>query len=160
MEGSEFEACVGAFMESVGPPASADAVLRQFELGFARVWRRAEASLGGLTLVAIAHRVLRDAAKRDPALGCLEVTSSGLTAEALEELRDVEPSRLRELLRSVLSDFLTVLGRLTAEILTPALLRELEAPGAEDGGSPDGERGTQQVVPSAASTAAKEGTES
>lgn len=118
------------------PEASAD-VVRRFEEGFARVWRRAASTLGEITLSAITRRVLHDAMARRSDLSPLEVGPAGLDPDSLAALRqraeagELDPESLEETLRGVLVELLTVVGRLTAEILTPALHEALDAPMSE-----------------------------
>lgn len=116
-------------------------MLRRFEEGFDRLWRRAGSTLGELSLVAVTRRVLHHTAKRFPPLASLEVSHAGLEGRSLDELRargetgELGPEALEEMLGAVLMELLTVVGRLTADILTPALHEALEAaPGA---GQPD-----------------------
>jgi hypothetical protein len=129
--------------------------VQAFDQGFAALWRRAHLTLGDVTLTAIVGRVLYVAAEEHPFLSALTVDPGGLRCQELHERAvDLPPDRLAEALRFVLVEFLTVLGSLTAEILTPALHAELAsiapaAPGpaaeAAPGGSPnpesDGEEG-------------------
>lgn len=103
------------------------ALLQFFELAFAALWSRAETALGEVTLTAIADRVLHDASERFPLLSSIEVDpTSGLRCQALRaQLGSTRDAQLRGALRDVLVTFLTVLGNLTAEILTPDLHAEL-----------------------------------
>jgi hypothetical protein len=98
-----------------------------FELVFEAMWQRAYATLGEVTLTAILDRVLYTAAERFPLLSSLEVDTNGLKSD---RLRAGAPGSNRDELakgiRFVLVEFLTVLGNLTAEVLTPALHAELK----------------------------------
>lgn len=118
-------------------------MLHRFEEGFDRVWRRAASTLGEISLVAVTRRVLHHTAKRYPPLASLEVSHSGLESRPLDELRargetgELGPEALEEMLGAVLVELLTVVGRLTAEILTPALHEALEpAPSAGESDPP------------------------
>lgn len=123
---NDHSACVDAWMDRTAqdlPPAQ---LLGLFELGFAAMWGRALVTLGDITLVAIVDRVLHSAAEQFPVLGALEVEPDGLQSHALrEQLATLPRDQFAEGLRFVLVEFLTVLGNLTAEILTPALHSEL-----------------------------------
>jgi hypothetical protein len=117
---------VRAWLDRAGADRSAAALGAAFELGFAAVWDRAHRTLGDVTLCAIGSRVLWVAAARFPELAGLEVVPSGLVADGLaERLAGLAEQRRVEALLSVLVEFLTLLGRLTGEILTPALHEEL-----------------------------------
>ena len=127
--GDEFghDACVGAWQRAA-KGLSSERLLEAFEHAFAVLWRRAYRPLGDVTLVAIADRVLVTAAERFPALAGLKIAATGLHCQALRErLRDIHDDELTAGLRFVLVEFLTVLGNLTAQVLTPALHAELAA---------------------------------
>jgi hypothetical protein len=118
---------VDAWLKRSGKGLPPLALLRLFELAFAALWSRAEPTLGEVTLTAIAERVLHDASERFPLLSSLEVEpSSGLRCQALRaQLGSTRDAQLKGALRDVLVTFLTVLGNLTAEILTHDLHAEL-----------------------------------
>lgn len=88
------------------------------------LWNRAAGTLGSVTLTAIAERVLSTATGRYP---FLSVITSRPNADARwrdqlhERLGSVPKAQLLEGLRFALIELLTVIGRLTAEILSPDL---------------------------------------
>jgi hypothetical protein len=124
-EGSEHARAVHAWMErAAGLPT--EALLRAFEAGFAALWHRADRTLGDVTLAAIMDRVLVTAADRYPVLAALEIGPTGIRWQPLRERAgDVQRDELSDGLCFVMVEFLTVLGNLTAEILTSALHAEL-----------------------------------
>lgn len=121
-------------------------MLRRFEEGFARSWGRAVSTLGEISLMAIARRVLHHEAARRPELGGLKVGPGGLDPDSLAPLRaraeagELDPESLEEALRGVLVELLTVVGRLTAEILTPALHDALDPSTSETDSEPSSAR--------------------
>jgi len=97
-------------------------LLRAFEQGFRVMWGRAHQTLGNVTLTAIVDRVLYVAAERYPMLASLKLEEGGIHCQDLHQRAgSLERDQLAEGVRFVLVEFLTVLGNLTAEILTPAL---------------------------------------
>ena len=100
-----------------------------FEAALDAVWIRTKTTLGEVTLTAIAERVLHNASERFSLLWSLKLEpASGIQCRELRErIGSVEPSELREAIRFVLVELLTVLGNLTAEILTPALHAEISS---------------------------------
>ncbi len=97
-----------------------------FEQALGALWRRAHRTLGDVTLMAIVGRVLHDAAQRVPLFGALTVEASGFRCDALRERASTaDPHELAEGMRFVLIEYLTVLGSLTADVMTPALHSEL-----------------------------------
>lgn len=115
--------CVEAWLERVAkgqPPAR---LAQLFEAALGVLWARTETTLGVVTLTAIAARVLYTAAQRLPHFSGLEVEpGGGIQLRALYDRVDaLTDAQLREGMHLVLVEFLTVLGNLTADILTPEL---------------------------------------
>jgi hypothetical protein len=101
--------------------------LRLFETALGALWDRTQTTLGEVTLTAIAERVLSKASEKFPLLSTLKVEpTEGIRCRELRKgIGSVPSSVLLEGVRYVLVEFLTVLGNLTAEILTPELHSEL-----------------------------------
>jgi hypothetical protein len=95
-----------------------------FEMALSALWRRAEVTLGEVTLTAIVDRVLYTASETYPLLGTLRIENGAPSFDEFRPQGEQDPT-LVEAVRLVLVDFLTVLGHLTDEILTPALHAEL-----------------------------------
>ena len=134
---NDHSACVNAWMERREVKGlSPDRLLRAFEEAFAAMWRRAHLTLGDVTLTAIVDRVLHVASERYPALAPLEVDATGLRGDGLRQrAAGLQGRQLEAGVRFVLVEFLTVLGTLTGEILTPALHDELSRVAVEAGRS-------------------------
>jgi len=101
--------------------------LQAFEEALGAVWQRAHLTLGDVTLTAIMDRVLITAAEHFPGLSSLQVdATTGLDFQGFRERTDGADHDQRIAgMRFVLVEFLTVLGNLTAEILTSSLHAEL-----------------------------------
>lgn len=126
LQENDHRAHVNAWLEAAVKDAPAPRLLEAFAEAFGAVWRRARVPLGEVTLMAILDRVLHNAVERFPLLSPLEMDATGLQSDKLRERADsLHRDQLREGLRFVLVEFLTVLGNLTAEVLTPALHSEL-----------------------------------
>jgi hypothetical protein len=128
LDGGEHAACVDAWLaRSAKDGAPPDVLLRLFEAALGALWARTTTTLGEVTLTAIAERVLCNASETFPMFSSLKVEpTGGLPFRDLR--RRIGPAQDAELLagiRFVLVEFLTVLGNLTAEILTPELHAEL-----------------------------------
>jgi hypothetical protein len=122
---NDHSACVNEWLERAHglPP---ERLLRAFDVAFGSVWRRAHITLGDVTLTAIVDRVLHTASEQYPVLGTLRVDATGLRPDELyQRAEDLDLDQLAAGIRFVLLELLTVLGHLTAEILTPALQSEL-----------------------------------
>jgi hypothetical protein len=79
--------------------------------------------LGEITLTAIAERVVFNAAEKFPSFAALKVDpAEGIGCQELgEQAASVRATELFQGTRFVLIEFLSVLGSLTAQILTPEL---------------------------------------
>jgi hypothetical protein len=87
---------------------------------------RCHVTLGEVTLTAIVDRVIYTASDRYPLLSALKVEEAGVHfVQSPPQAGVADESHLAEAVRFVLVEFLTVLGNLTGEILTPALHAEL-----------------------------------
>jgi hypothetical protein len=90
-----------------------------------------------VTLTAIVERALYTATEQFAFLASLEVHASGLRCQALRSQAGLRHDQVSAAIQFVLEEFLTVLGNLTAQILTPALHAELSKGHASpsDGGT-------------------------
>lgn len=127
LDDGQHAVCVDAWLERAPTGLAPEALLRLLEAALDAVWIRTETTLGEVTLTAIAERVLHNASERYSLLWSLKIESTkGIQCRELRDrIGSVEPSELREAIRFVLVELLTVLGNLTAEILTPALHAEI-----------------------------------
>jgi len=122
--GSDHGTVVSAWFERVAD-RDANELIRAFEAAFSSLWQRSHLTLGEVTLTAIVDRVLHTATEQYAFLAPIEIASSGLRCENLRTEAGPDRGQLAAALGFLLVEFLTVLGNLTAEILTPALHREL-----------------------------------
>jgi hypothetical protein len=117
-------ALVDAWLKRSAKDLSSEDFLRLFEAALAALWTRTTTTLGEVTLTAIAERVLYNASKKFPLFSSLKVEPTG-GIRFRERSNPVHDSELVAGIRFVLVEFLTVLGNLTAEILTSELHSEL-----------------------------------
>lgn len=111
--------------------------LRAFEAAADALWARTRVTLGEVTVGAVIDRVLANTAARAPAFrGARLHLARGVDVEqARAELLALDDAALDDALRFFLVEFLTILGNLTADILTPDLhdaLARAVAPADED----------------------------
>jgi hypothetical protein len=125
-DGNQHGERVDAWLRAAPRSRTLEQHLRRFELALSAVLSRANQTLGEVTLLAILDRVLYVAAEQFPLVAELEVEATRVSCRKLG-LRACELSEpdVRAAIRFVLVEFLTVLGNLTAEILSPALHAEL-----------------------------------
>lgn len=132
-EGLDHQSCVDAWMERSARGLTSEQLLEAFEFGFSALWHRAHRTLGDVTLTAIADRVLYNTAEQFPVLDSLAISATGVSAGALRaRAGSLDPDEVSEAIRFVLVEFLTVLGTLTGDILTPSLHAQLSAPAAPE----------------------------
>jgi hypothetical protein len=127
LDGGRHTACVADWLDRSAKGLSSESLLRLFEAALGAVWMRTKTTLGEVTLTAIAERVLHNASEKYSLLWSLKVEPTGgiQCRELRERIGSVQTSELQEALRFVLVELLTVLGNLTAEILTPELHAEI-----------------------------------
>lgn len=120
-------AFVDEFLARTAGGLPAEAQLRLFEAALDALWLRTSTTLGEVTLFAVTDRVLHNAAKAFPFLATLKVASNGgiELGELKERAASLRAAELLAGIRLVLVEFLTVIGNLTAEVLTDELHREL-----------------------------------
>jgi hypothetical protein len=119
--------CVDTWLSRSGNDLSRDDRLRLFRVALDALWVRARTTLGEVTLTAITERVLYNASERFPFLSSLKVEPGRgpQSRELADRLGAIDASELVRGVRFILVEFLTVIGNLTAEILTPELHEEL-----------------------------------
>ncbi|HEX7700786.1 MAG TPA: hypothetical protein VF403_08695 [Kofleriaceae bacterium] len=114
-----------AWFERAAQDRSVASLIQAFEDTFAALWRRSHLTLGEVTLTAIVERVIHTATEHYPLLTSVEVGATGLRCQSLRSQAGLRQDQVSAAIRFVLVEFLTVLGNLTAQILTPALHAEL-----------------------------------
>lgn len=113
----QHEDCVDRWLAQVEQQRSLPS-LQLLQLAMDSLWRRASPTLGSFTLAAIVERVRLVTVEVYPALEVVAVSANGVTVEA----RSGTPGDVgREGVRRFLVEFLTIIGNVTADILTPAL---------------------------------------
>lgn len=134
---SNHHTSVDALLERAGNHPSPERQLEVFEAAFNAIWRRAQITLGDVTLMAIVKRVLHRASETYPALSAIQVSAAGIGGQDLAlPLSELNPQQREAAIRFVLVELLTVIGVLTAEILTPALHGALGAVDFTQGAAP------------------------
>lgn len=120
-------AFVDAWLERSAKDLPPAALVELLEAALNALWARTKTTLGEVTLSAIAERVLCNASEKFPLLSSLEVEATGaISFRALRERASaVHHSEVLEGGRFLVVEFLSVMGKLTAEILTPELHAEL-----------------------------------
>jgi hypothetical protein len=108
------------------------------------MWKRAHVTLGDVTLMAIVDRVLYTASARFPALDALKVSVTGVHFDELRARIDsLDQEALAPAIQFAMVEFLTVLGHLTSEILTPALHSALSLVTLDDLAGAEADAATQ-----------------
>jgi hypothetical protein len=123
LDEGEHAAFVDAWLKRSGKDRSPEVLLQLFDAALAALWAGTKNTLGEVTLTAIAERVVYTTAEKFPVFSCLTVEPAGgiQVHELQQKIGSLHDAELQEGFRFVLVEFLTVLGNLTAEILTPEL---------------------------------------
>lgn len=133
---------VSAWLDRTGGDLTPGGLCDLLERAFAALRGRAELTLGQPTLTAILDRVLHTAALKSPLCASLTLSPTGLDlAKLRERVGHIDVAVASDAIRCVLVELLTVLGKLTAEILTPGLHATLSKVGAQDLPDEPGARG-------------------
>lgn len=105
---------------------SSDQLAQLFEQAIGALWRRAYFTLGDLTLAAIVDRLLYNATQKFPLFGSLELDANGINCVKFRErANSLSERELAKAIQFLLVELLTVIGNLTAGVLTPFLYSEL-----------------------------------
>ena len=123
---------VEAWLAHAGGGASSPALVALLQGALDALWRRAQQTLGDVTVRAIVSRALVTASSRHPLQRALMVDAEGVSCAALAHvvgaarpapaaIGPADPAAVRAAVHDVLVEVLTVLGDLTANILTGAL---------------------------------------
>ncbi|MEJ7600696.1 MAG: hypothetical protein WKG01_22510 [Kofleriaceae bacterium] len=116
----EHERCVDLWLTSAVERDSSTVLARLMFRATDALYARAVLTLGSVTLSAIVSRVMLRAETRYPFAASGYGKSPARRAE-LEQVANLPASRMLDGMRFVLVELLDVLGRLTADILTPEL---------------------------------------
>jgi hypothetical protein len=117
-------AAVDAWIKQAIDGADQAELVDLFRAAIETLWGRAVTTLGSVTLIAIAERVLGTVAGRYSFLSAVNPRPAGdvrWKQQLRERLTQVPRPELIEGLRFAFIELLTVIGRLTAEILSPDL---------------------------------------
>jgi hypothetical protein len=125
-EPSGHGAFVAAWAERATDACSQPQLIELLELALNRLYTSAGTLLGEVTLAAIVDRVLFKASERHSFLANVTLEASKISCKKLQALAEApDEDALKDGLRFVMTEFLSVLGKLTAEILTPGFHDEL-----------------------------------
>src|SRR5688572_23728519 len=128
VDDNDHDACVAAWFGRLAGQQQGEQFALAFEEAFTALWRRAHQTLGDVTLAAIVDRVLYVAGERHPATSALELDVTGVRWDTFRQrAANLPAEQLADGVRFVLLEFLTVLGKLTGEVLSAPLHAELEA---------------------------------
>ncbi|GAC1353673.1 MAG: hypothetical protein NVSMB47_06530 [Polyangiales bacterium] len=100
--------------------ASTEELTDAFERALRALWNRASAPLGEGTLSVVMTSVLNKALQRHPSIRGLSVAPSGVRYDRSVD-DAMTPAEARLALREILVELLSLLGEMTAQVLTPAL---------------------------------------
>lgn len=128
IEESKHTLRVDALFQRLPDGATTEQLVWAFERCVGALWQRTAVTLGYITLTAILDRVLHDAARIFPPLADLQLEDEhGVRFDAFRaSVTAADQQQIREGIRYFLVSFLTVLGNLTGDILTPVLHAQLD----------------------------------
>lgn len=137
---------VAAWLERVAAGRSSRELIELLELALNALCATAQKILGEVTLTAIVDRVLHEAVEGHPFLADLIFDSSSVSCKkVLEHANLPAEAETQRGLQFVLAEFLTVMGNLTAEILSPAFHGALSNIASASQGGQGGARGSGEA---------------
>jgi hypothetical protein len=102
-------------------------VLEIYEELLRTVWDRILPTLGRVTVMAIMERAIVLTKESFPIVERLEVTSDGLSFDALRSsMSESELAVIREALRELVADLIDILAMLTGDVLVQQLIKEID----------------------------------
>jgi len=122
MYNSHSEEQIDAWLEQATKDMPAKKIVAVFSHALKSLSRKASRSLNQLTLMAIVNRVLYQCKDKFPLLQELKVDSTGINFDQNQyQLEQSDPEELRESFRYLFVELLSVLGDLTADVITSEL---------------------------------------
>ncbi|MFI5361256.1 MAG: ATPase domain-containing protein [Elusimicrobiota bacterium] len=126
MKDADHQSFVDAWLETTPKSASPTELIELFASAWGVLWRRAEGAIGEVVLASIAALVRSDAVERHPFLSSLTLDSPIPSFKALiESAGALEEPELRDGLRFMLTEFITIVADMTDQIITQGLYDEL-----------------------------------
>lgn len=123
---NEFHRRIVEKWESSSASLSDDQKIRLFVKAFGKIEERALKTLSSVTLHVVLDRVISQSAEKFPFLSEVKIEAQGLTFDhLLRNINNHNSENVIEALRSLLIELLSVLGSITADILTSPLHKAL-----------------------------------
>jgi hypothetical protein len=118
---------VDKWIKDVGKRLPPEQLMQLFEQTMGALWNRTHRTLGGVTLGAVTDRVLVHASEKFAPFESIKVDTEAIEFRALREQPGVFDDRdaLAEGIRFVIAEFISVIGSLTGDLLTPGLYEVL-----------------------------------
>jgi len=89
------------------------------------LWRRSSVTLNDVTLMVIFDRALIICQEEHPLLDLVKLDAVGVNLDELKQGRQYSATQLHQAFRCLIIEIITIVGSLTAEILTAPLYNEL-----------------------------------
>lgn len=107
--------------------AGGEQLLATYDDLFKTIWDRILPTLGRVTLAAIMERTMARTAEKYPLIAKLEVTTEGVSFDALQRsCTDAYNETLHEALKELVANLIHILAMLTGDILVRQLMQEIE----------------------------------
>lgn len=124
----------------------AEQLLIIFTAAIRAIQKRAATTLSEVTLTAIFNRILYTCQKKFPLLSETKTEQKDVSFDKIvEQARGLQPDEITNAFRFFLIELLTILGNLTANILTQSLYRELTKVTAKDALQKAGYHGLRSI---------------
>jgi hypothetical protein len=117
---------VDAWIKASTQGLSADELVDLFELATSRLWQRSSITISDVTLCAVADRALYTSSGMYPILLPLKINPSGIQwGDFRKSSAKLNPNELVRAFGHFITEFITILSSITAEMLSAPLHQEL-----------------------------------
>lgn len=122
----EHAAQLATWIEATTQGLSSHKTLGLFEQTITALWTTSRSILSSVLLLAVSERVLFHGSTHHPILKLVEVNVSGFNFDELRKTaKKISHDQIVAALRQVLTDFISILGDITNEVLSPILFQVL-----------------------------------
>lgn len=121
----EIESKVKAWIEREARVVPHEQVIPILKLGLQKVWDHARLTVSAVTLMAVSDRAVFNATKHHKFLSTLIIQKGGFSFEKFDSEQQITQRELLEGFQVLIARFITIIGKLTADVLTNDLCQEL-----------------------------------
>jgi hypothetical protein len=117
---------VKAWTQAATQDLSPEQLIAFFEQALSALWTQGRATMSSFMMTAVLERVIFNSAENHPVLSRLKIQETGISFEEIRKSKITSSeSELIDAFQLMIVEFISILGGLTNEVVTPALYSEL-----------------------------------